>query len=251
MMSKALLAVMCVALGAGGTYLVVRHAGPAAPTPVAAATEPTPTATVEQSEGVVADGAAVPAPVSAPAAPVRRAEAPTAPVRPAAPAPAPRPASPALKRADATAPASESAPAPRDESPVAIAPAAVTDNQASRSVDPPGPVLEELVVAAQSVIGLQMETNVSSERARVEDTVVARVTRDVKVGDRVVVPFTIACGNCFFCQRGMWAACDNSNPDPRIAEKLYGFSGTTGICRAVSISYNTCRQRHILGLNSS
>ena len=49
-------------------------------------------------------------------------------------------------------------------------------------------MFEELVVAAQSVIGLQMETAVTSERARLEDEVVARVTRDVKVGDRVVIP---------------------------------------------------------------
>lgn len=55
---------------------------------------------------------------------------------------------------------------------------------------------------------------------------VGSAVTNLKVGDRVVVPFTIACGNCFFCQRGMWAACDNSNPDPRIAEKLYGFSGS-------------------------
>jgi threonine dehydrogenase-like Zn-dependent dehydrogenase len=47
---------------------------------------------------------------------------------------------------------------------------------------------------------------------------------NLKEGDRVVVPFTIACGNCFFCQRGLWSACDNSNPDTTVAEKLYGFS---------------------------
>ena len=47
---------------------------------------------------------------------------------------------------------------------------------------------DELVVAADSVIGLQIETRVSSEDARVEDSVDARVTRDVLVGDRVAVP---------------------------------------------------------------
>jgi threonine dehydrogenase-like Zn-dependent dehydrogenase len=44
-------------------------------------------------------------------------------------------------------------------------------------------------------------------------------------GDRVIIPFPIACGNCYFCRRGLWAACDNSNPNARIAESLYGFSG--------------------------
>jgi threonine dehydrogenase-like Zn-dependent dehydrogenase len=46
----------------------------------------------------------------------------------------------------------------------------------------------------------------------------------LKVGDRVVVPFTISCGNCFFCQREMWSLCDNSNPNAWMAEKLYGFA---------------------------
>jgi hypothetical protein len=49
-------------------------------------------------------------------------------------------------------------------------------------------VFEELVVAADSVIGLQLESPVTSERAQVEDSVVARITRDVRVGDRVVIP---------------------------------------------------------------
>jgi threonine dehydrogenase-like Zn-dependent dehydrogenase len=48
----------------------------------------------------------------------------------------------------------------------------------------------------------------------------------LKVGDRVVVPFTIACGRCFFCERQMWSLCDNSNPNAWMGEKLYGFSGS-------------------------
>ena len=43
-------------------------------------------------------------------------------------------------------------------------------------------------------------------------------------GDRVVVPFPIACGNCLFCERGLWALCDNSNPKASLAEGLYGHS---------------------------
>ncbi|HZU44451.1 MAG TPA: alcohol dehydrogenase catalytic domain-containing protein, partial [Terriglobales bacterium] len=46
----------------------------------------------------------------------------------------------------------------------------------------------------------------------------------LKVGDRVVVPFTIACGKCFFCQRELWSCCDNSNPNYWIAEQMMGFS---------------------------
>lgn len=48
--------------------------------------------------------------------------------------------------------------------------------------------------------------------------------KNVKIGDRVVVPFTISCGNCFFCQRDLWSLCDNSNPNGWIAEKMYGHS---------------------------
>jgi threonine dehydrogenase-like Zn-dependent dehydrogenase len=53
---------------------------------------------------------------------------------------------------------------------------------------------------------------------------VGDAVKNLKIGDRVVVPFTIACGNCFFCQRGFWSSCDNSNPNSHIAEAIYGFS---------------------------
>lgn len=46
----------------------------------------------------------------------------------------------------------------------------------------------------------------------------------LKVGDRVVVPFTIACGGCFSCQEQLWSLCDNSNPNAWIAEKMMGYS---------------------------
>jgi hypothetical protein len=179
MMSKALLAIVCIVAGAGGTYLVVRATAPSAPPATVATTpEPTPTATVEQSEGVVGEA-------TLPATPPVLAVAVRAPARPAAPAS--RPATPA-RRTEAPAKAPQTAPPAREEPPVAITPAPISDNQASRSVEPPGPVVEELVVSAQSVLGLQMETSVSSERAQVEDQIVARVTRDVKVGDRVAIP---------------------------------------------------------------
>ena len=47
---------------------------------------------------------------------------------------------------------------------------------------------------------------------------------NLRPGDRVVVPFTIACGHCFFCQQSLWSLCDNSNPNAWMAEKLYGYS---------------------------
>jgi len=51
------------------------------------------------------------------------------------------------------------------------------------------------------------------------------ISRDkLQVGDRVVVPFTIACGNCFFCRRQLWSCCNNSNPNYWIAEEIMGYS---------------------------
>ena len=49
---------------------------------------------------------------------------------------------------------------------------------------------------------------------------------NLKVGDRVVIPFTIACGGCFFCKKTLYSACDNSNPNAGMAEKVYGSSGS-------------------------
>src|SRR5581483_6567564 len=48
--------------------------------------------------------------------------------------------------------------------------------------------------------------------------------QNLRVGDRVVVPFPIACGNCFFCRRGLFSLCENSNPNAGMAEKLWGYS---------------------------
>ena len=49
---------------------------------------------------------------------------------------------------------------------------------------------------------------------------------NLKRGDRVVIPFTIACGSCLFCQKKIWAACDNSNPNAHLMEAAYGYSGS-------------------------
>jgi threonine dehydrogenase-like Zn-dependent dehydrogenase len=49
---------------------------------------------------------------------------------------------------------------------------------------------------------------------------------NLKRGDRVVVPFTIACGSCQFCTKKLWSACDNSNPNAHLMEAAYGYSGS-------------------------
>jgi hypothetical protein len=100
-------------------------------------------------------------------------------------APAPRPEA----QPPASVTPSQPAPAPADALATIPAPSIPeSQSQPARPIEPPAPVFEELVVSAQSVVGLQMETSVSSDSARLEDEVTARVTRDVKVGDRVAIP---------------------------------------------------------------
>ena len=48
--------------------------------------------------------------------------------------------------------------------------------------------------------------------------------KNLKTGDRVVVPFPIACGSCFFCRQQMTSLCENSNPNAWMAEKMWGHS---------------------------
>ena len=55
---------------------------------------------------------------------------------------------------------------------------------------------------------------------------VGREVTNLRVGDRVVVPFPIACGNCFFCQSQMFSLCENSNPNAWMAEKLFGHAAS-------------------------
>ena len=181
----------CVAAAGAGGYLALRqNATPeaaqtaaAAPAPAAADTA-TPTAApstpVQETEDVVTPSTTperktprkvvAPAPVTRTPAPTPAAQAAVAP-KPSAPAPLPQ------------APTPDPAPAPVAKvEPVVIAP------EAPPAPAPPQHTFEELVVSADSVIGLQSDTTVTSERARVEDRVEARVTRDVKVGDRVAIP---------------------------------------------------------------
>src|SRR6059058_4961526 len=52
--------------------------------------------------------------------------------------------------------------------------------------------------------------------------------RQLAVGDRVVVPFNIACGTCFYCSAGLFANCESSNPNSDLASGVFGYSHTTG-----------------------
>ncbi|NAZ77390.1 alcohol dehydrogenase catalytic domain-containing protein [Kineococcus sp. T13] len=52
--------------------------------------------------------------------------------------------------------------------------------------------------------------------------------QSLKPGDRVMVPFNISCGSCFYCARGMLANCHNVNPNATAVGGIYGYSHTTG-----------------------
>ena len=196
-MSKAALgivAAVCVAAGAGGVYVATRtgQAVPATTQQVSeTATPSAATAGVEQSEGVVNDAPEAQASAPVPAAPAATSK----PARSAAPerTETTRPRSPRPSRAAASAapstPAASPAPA-RDDQAAAAAPldSRSASIEPARQPAPPEPQYYDLVIPAESVIGLQVDTPVSSDTARVEDRVTARVTRDVKVGDHVAVP---------------------------------------------------------------
>ena len=53
---------------------------------------------------------------------------------------------------------------------------------------------------------------------------IGKEVRNLAVGDRVVVPFPIACGHCLQCEREMYSLCENSNPNAWMAEKMWGYS---------------------------
>jgi threonine dehydrogenase-like Zn-dependent dehydrogenase len=57
---------------------------------------------------------------------------------------------------------------------------------------------------------------------------VGRGNRRLKVGDRVVVPFTICCGECEQCRRGNWSVCETTNRNKEVADKMFGHS-TAGL----------------------
>jgi threonine dehydrogenase-like Zn-dependent dehydrogenase len=50
--------------------------------------------------------------------------------------------------------------------------------------------------------------------------------RNLKPGDRVIVPFPIACGRCWFCQNKLWSLCDNTNPNAWMVEAITGYAGS-------------------------
>jgi hypothetical protein len=104
-------------------------------------------------------------------------------------------------------PAASPLPAPPPPAPDVIVPTRteerITFPEPPHAPEPPRRIFEEIVVSANSVIGLQIENAVSSETARVEDRIEARVTRDVRVGDSVAIPAgSRVIGSVTFVERG-------------------------------------------------
>jgi hypothetical protein len=167
-------------------------AGPAAAAPNVAASSAKPAARTSTRPTPAAKAGASSAPVNAPP-PLER-------TWPAGAASTPQASAPSAPSSGAGA----NAPVPGDGN---AAQAAKPDDRAAqeppRAPEPPAKVFDELVVSADSVIGLQTENTISSETARVEDRVDARVTRDVRVGDKVAIPSgTRAIGSVTQVDRG-------------------------------------------------
>ena len=228
-----LVAAACVAASAGGAYLAVRQNKPAPPSPVATSE---PVAGAGKSEAAVAETEAVITPT-----PAAEAVAKSSTRTPTRPAVANRTSTPTARKEGGSASAPPSAknnessrssipsapdPAPGLERPSAshetpIAPPATSSTMGSTTgpatgtptpplpepvpdvPSPAKPQFVEVVVPASSVVGLHVSTSITSETARVEDRVEARVTRDVIADGRVAIPAgTKVIGDVTLVERG-------------------------------------------------
>ena len=213
-LTAALLVAGCLTAAVGGSYIASRQsdmapvaeAAPARPAdssgtvadPAQAAAPGTPS--VQETEGVIE------APKPSPTVPEPKLErTPAPPARPAPegrrrPVPAPVREQPQPTARAANSPVPESPARPADAAPSAgtgpeLQPVAAVSEPPVEAASPvrseparTEPVLTEVVIPASAVIGLEIETTVSSERARLEDRVEARVTRDVFADGRLALP---------------------------------------------------------------
>ena len=206
------LSVGCLAAAAGGSYLAVRQNQAAVTPPEALVAPVAAPAAVSESEGVIAPEASKPevAPPVAPSAPARRAPSVAPPqntsraarvVERSRPASSPSPSTPDSQPSGLPAGrsgqerTSETMSAPANggtmwETRPSVQPSVPEYREPEPPAPPPPPAPEfvDLTVPSDAVLGLQIERTVSSELARVEDKVDARVTRDVRVADRIAIP---------------------------------------------------------------
>lgn len=200
------LSVGCLAAAAGGSYLAVRQNQAALPQEPAALVAPVAPAAVTESEGVITPEASKPeaAPSAAPArrstsiAPPqttsRAARVVARPSRPTTPDSQPSGLPAGRSGQVPESPAAPASPAANGgsmwETRPSVAPSVPEYKEPEPPAPPPPPAPEfvDLTVPSDAVLGLQIERTVSSELARVEDKVDARVTRDVRVADRIAIP---------------------------------------------------------------
>jgi Bacterial conjugation TrbI-like protein len=207
-----LLAAGCLTAAAGGAYIAVRQ-NVVQPAPLAASPAPAAAPASAPPNSAVTPVSETEAIVSGPSKPKAEAEptaAPaSAPANSVAPVPAPAREMPKAASSPRRAPTPEAAPKPRSISPSAsqTGTSVTTERQAPPALPtprpepvqepvrtpepPPAPPVrqfEEVVLPAASVMGLEVETSLSSERARVEDRVDAKVARDVMADGHVAIP---------------------------------------------------------------
>jgi hypothetical protein len=207
-----LLAAGCLTAAAGGAYIAVRQ-NVVQPAPLAASPAPAAAPASAPPNSAVTPVSETEAIVSGPSKPKAEAEpvaAPaSAPANSVAPAPAPAREMPKAASSPRRAPTPEAAPKPRSINPSAsqTGTSVATERQAPPALPtprpepvqepvrtpepPPAPPVrqfEEVVLPAASVMGLEVETSLSSERARVEDRVDAKVARDVMADGHVAIP---------------------------------------------------------------
>jgi len=206
----AALGIACVAAAAGGGYMATRDnaaSRSSTATETAATVTPAdrPLPAPEPATETVAHDQASPAPST----PASRTIAPAPRTASSKPSPASSSAPKLAARAEQTAlpeHAPSNASVPVAAAPIEPLPSARIDDhpfEVPKAPEPPVPTVDELTVSADSVIGVQMETTLSSERARIEDRVEARVVRDVRVGGRVAIPAgSRALGSVVVVERG-------------------------------------------------
>ncbi len=194
-LAAGLLVVGCITAAAGGAYFATRQNAAEQAAPAASAPGSLPVSETEAVVGKPAEAKPAEAPDPAPSAPAVEA-------RPLVePPPATRPESRRSRPVTQPRPTRAAVPAPETPAPAAVDRPQERVPVAPLPIEPPANVripeqppaepevqFEELVVPASSVIGLQVETPLSSERSRVEDRVDARVTRDVTSAGRVAIP---------------------------------------------------------------
>ncbi|HEY0876778.1 MAG TPA: TrbI/VirB10 family protein [Vicinamibacterales bacterium] len=202
--AASLLAVGCLTAAAAGSYVAVRQNAADTPTPVATPASPAvpETPAVDETEGVVTPEPARTEPAEQPVEiekpretppPARRVFPRQTPARPAVPARVSTEPEPAAPATPSNEPAVATAP-PAVPAPVSTAGVSPEVARAAEPLPeivperPAEPVFERIELPASSVIGLEIETTISSEKAEVEDRVNARVTRDVYAEGRLAIP---------------------------------------------------------------